>query len=292
VSALPAGEFARARAHLKEALALYDAREHRAPAFVYAFDPRVVCLDYLARALVPLGFPDQALAISEEAVGEARRVGHRNSLALPLFFGGVIRQILGDLPGVRDRADELAQIAAEAGFRFWAAGASILQAWTIAKAGDPERGRAELQKGFDEWRATGARFMSPYFMALRAEIEMDAGDAETAVQLLRPAQHAIETTGERWFAAEVLRLQGEALAKLGAERTALARERFSDAVETARAQGARLWELRAALGLARLGDSAPADLRELARILGSFTEGFGLAELQAARAVTASAEAA
>src|SRR5205085_11812683 len=57
VSALPAGEFSRARAHLKQALALYDPGEHRSPAFVYAFDPRVVCLDYLARALLPLGFP-------------------------------------------------------------------------------------------------------------------------------------------------------------------------------------------------------------------------------------------
>lgn len=50
VSALPAGNFAGARSHLEEALELYDPAEHRAPAFVYAFDPRVVCLDYLARA--------------------------------------------------------------------------------------------------------------------------------------------------------------------------------------------------------------------------------------------------
>ena len=111
VSALPAGEFSRARAHLKEALALYDPQEHRSPAFVYAFDPRVVCLDYLARTMLPLGFPEQALAANDEAVAEARRIGHRNSLALPLFFGGVVRQILGDREGVKLRVSELAHIA-------------------------------------------------------------------------------------------------------------------------------------------------------------------------------------
>ena len=55
VSALPVGRFAEARTHLERALSLYRPKEHRAPAFVYAFDPRVVCLDYLARSLLPLG---------------------------------------------------------------------------------------------------------------------------------------------------------------------------------------------------------------------------------------------
>ena len=62
VSALPAGRFAEARTHLERALSLYRPKEHRAPAFVYAFDPRVVCLDYLARSLLPLGQVAEALA--------------------------------------------------------------------------------------------------------------------------------------------------------------------------------------------------------------------------------------
>ena len=173
VSALPAGEFSRARAHLKEALALYDPREHKSPAFVYAFDPRVVCLDYLARTMLPLGFPDQALAANDEAIAEARKADHRNSLALPLFFGGVIRQILGDREGVHERCAELTRIASEAGFRFWQAGATILNAWTVAEAGDVDRGRVELQRGIEEWRATGANFMIPYFFALQAQIEIE-----------------------------------------------------------------------------------------------------------------------
>ena len=139
VSALPAGDFAGARSHLERALELYDPGEHRSPAFVYAFDPRVVCLDYLARTLLPLGFPRRALATNEEAIAEARRLAHQNSLALPLFFGGVLRQVLGDQAGVEALSGELARIAADAGFRLWQAGASILRGWTLAEAG--ERGR-------------------------------------------------------------------------------------------------------------------------------------------------------
>ncbi|CAH2407446.1 hypothetical protein [Mesorhizobium escarrei] len=174
VSAFPAGEFTRARIHLEEALALYDPRAHRSPAFVYAFDPRVVCLVYLARTLLPLGFPDQALQANDEAVAEAHAVDHRNSLALPLFFGGVIRQIIGDHEGVQEQCSELTRIASEAGFRLWLAGATILSAWAIADAGDFDRGRLELQRGLTEWRATGAEFMVPYFIALQAQIEVRA----------------------------------------------------------------------------------------------------------------------
>jgi predicted ATPase len=280
---LPAGEFSRARAHLKEALALYDPREHKSPSFVYAFDPRVVCLDYLARALLPLGFPDQALAANDEAVAEAHRVDHRNSLALPLFFGAVIHQILGDHEGVQKRCTELARIAGEAGFRFWHAGATILNAWTIAEAGNTDRGRVELQQGLGEWLATGAKYMVPYFHALQAQIEVKAGDPNAAVRLLEAAYADIERTNERWFAAEVLRLHGEVLRQLGQDFLSLSKDRLSDALATARAQGARFWELRAALSLAQVDRPDSHAREELSVIYSGFTEGLDLPEMQAAK---------
>ena len=289
VSALPAGEFSRARAHLKEALALYDPQEHRSPAFVYAFDPRVVCLDYLSRTMLPLGFPEQALAANDEAVSEARKVGHRNSLALPLFFGGVVRQILGDREGVQVRVSELAHIAGEAGFRFWLAGATILQAWVTAEEGQTERARAALQKGIKEWRSTGAQYMCPYFVALQAQIELKAGEPATALKLLEEAHQAIERTTERWFAAEVLRLQGQALVRIGSsERLPLAKERFGEALATARAQGARFWELRAAMSLAGTDNSQATARERVAVIYSSFTEGMALPDLMAAQTFTTS----
>ncbi len=283
VCALPAGEFSRARAHLEKALALYDPQEHRSPAFVYAFDPRVVCLDYLARSLLALGLPEQALTANEEATAEARKIEHRNSLALPLFFGGVIRQILGDREGAKLRAAELSHISAEAGFRLWQAGAIILQAWVVAEEGDTERGRTDLQRGVEEWKSTRARYMLPYFAAVRAQIEMRAGNAAVATQLLQGAQDDIDRTNERWFAAEVLRLQGEAALQSKVEQSEKAADCFCRALATARAQDARFWELRAALGLARLGGPETSAREQLAQILASFAEGFALPDLKAAQ---------
>jgi class 3 adenylate cyclase/predicted ATPase len=286
VTSLPAGDFPRARAHLERALALYDPGEHRAPAFVYAFDPRVVCLDYLARTLLPLGFPEQALAISDEAVDEARRMSHRNSLALPLFFGGVIRQILGDRDGVRAHSAELARIAAEAGFRFWQAGATILHGWSLAEAGNLEAGRLEIRRGVQEWRATGAEYLQPYFLALLAQLEIKLGSPGAALPLLADAGVRVEQTGERWFAAEILRLEGDALLAYGQEHIVEAKACFARALEMAAGQQARFWELRAALSLARMERQDDAAHERVARICAEFSEGFGLPELEEARVLT------
>ena len=173
-----------------------------------------------------LAFPIRHSRQMRKRWEKRRRIGHRNSLALPLFFGGVIRQILGDREGVKLRAAELAQISGEAGFRFWQAGATILQAWAVADEGETERGRADLQRGVSEWRSTGAQYMSPYFAALLAQIELKAGDPAAALRLLEGAQEVIERTNERWFAAEVLRLQGEAMLQLGPDQGKMAAERF------------------------------------------------------------------
>lgn len=289
VCALPAGEFSRARTHLEAALALYDPQAHRSPAFVYAFDPRVVCLDYLARTLFALGLPEQALAANNEATAEARSIGHRNSLALPLFFGGVLRQVLADRDGVRLRAAELLQISGEAGFRLWHAGATILQAWVVAEEGDPGRGLADLQRGLREWQSTGARYMLPYFAAVQAQIEMKAGNTAEAIRLLEKAQADIDRTDERWFAAEVLRLQGEALLQSKAEHASEAADCFRKALAKARAQRARFWELRAAVALARLDGAETGAREQVAEIVSSFTEGSALPDLKAAQMLAATA---
>jgi predicted ATPase len=286
VSALPAGDFAGARSHLERALELYDPGEHRSPAFVYAFDPRVVCLDYLARALLPLGCARQALAASEEAIAEARRLAHQNSLALPLFFGAVLRQIMGDRAGVEALSGELARIAAGAGFRFWQAGASVLRGWTVAEAGEWAAGGLEIRRGIDEWRATGAEYMVPYFLTLLARVELGTGHSGAALKLLDEARVRVEQTGECWFAAELLRLEGEMNLALGRDRLARAKTCFARALETAAGQGARLWELRAALSLARVEVGDAGLRRRLDRLRATVADGSGpLPELEAARAL-------
>ncbi len=219
-------------------------------------------------------------AIMLSVTGLARLTRHTNSLALPLFFGGVVHQILGDREGVEARCGELAQIAVDSGFHFWQAGATVLAGWALAEAGDLEAGQREIQRGMDEWRATGAEYLMPYFLALLAQVEQTAKRPQTALPMLEEAHIRVERTGERWYEAEIYRLEGEVLVAL--DRLADARACFTRGLETAAGQQARFWELRAALSLWRL-DHDPAARDRVVRLKAGFSEGFELTDLKAAR---------
>ena len=69
VTLMSLGKFTLAREHFEQSLALYDLRQHRLQAFLYgAFDPKVAGLSFPALALWVLGYPDQALNRSQEAL--------------------------------------------------------------------------------------------------------------------------------------------------------------------------------------------------------------------------------
>ena len=277
----PPATSSRAREHLERALALYDPVEHRAPAFIYAFDPRVVCLDYLARTLFPLGLVEQALRRNEEAIAEARRTGHRNSLALPLFFGATLRQLVGDCDAVRTMAGELGALASEEGFRFWFAGATILCGWAETEQGDLDQGMRTMQTGIAEWQASGAEYMLPYFSVVLAQAHLRAGRAREAHLLVDAAIRRIERSRERWFECEVYRTAGLVtfswiLMTIRAERC------FQRALEVAREQSCSPVGASGGDGfgiaLARAGQAGEArDL--LAPIYAGFDEGWTLPTL-------------
>ncbi|TIP82438.1 MAG: hypothetical protein E5X58_38895 [Mesorhizobium sp.] len=132
--------------------------------------------------------------------------------------------------------------------------------------------------------------MVPYFIALQAQIEVRAGNHGAALLLLEAAQAGIERTEERWFAAEILRLQGEVLLQLGEDKAGDSRDRLLEALATARAQGARFWELRAALSLVRADCHDPGAREQLALIYSGFTEGLKLPDLQAAQTLATTKE--
>ena len=132
--------------------------------------------------------------------------------------------------------------------------------------------------------------MVPYFLALSSRVELGAGRPEAALKLLEEARARVERSGERSFSAEILRLEGEANLALGRDRLARAKACFARALETAAGQGARLWELRAALSLARV-EADDAGLRgRLGRLCATFGDDSGpLPELEAARALAPTA---
>ena len=126
----------------------------------------------------------------------------------------------------------------------------------------------------------------PYHIALLARACEIAGQVEEAVTLLDDALQIVERTGERWFAAELNRHKGQLLLRQG--HSEAAEELYRKALSIAEEQEAKLWELRAAMSLARLrrDQGRRGEARDLlAPVYGWFTEGFDTADLKEAKAL-------
>jgi len=126
----------------------------------------------------------------------------------------------------------------------------------------------------------------PHHIALLARACAIVGQIEEAVTLMDDALQIAERTGERWFEAELYRHKGQLLLRQGRIEAAegLYRKALSIAVE----QEAKLWELRAAMSLARLcrDQGRRIEARDLlAPVYGWFTEGFDTPDLKEAKAV-------
>jgi predicted ATPase len=143
-----------------------------------------------------------------------------------------------------------------------------------------------LRSGAAAYRASGVDLFVPHYIELLAAACEIAGQVEEAVSLLDDALHLVERTGERWLAAELYRYKGQLLLRQG--HAEAAEELYRKALRIAVEQEAKLWELRAAVSLARLWGEQDrrAEARELlAPVYGWFTEGFDTADLKEAKAL-------
>ena len=281
-----AGGFASARSHLEEVLAIHELNSHGALAHQVGTHPHVNSRAYLGLVLFCLGFPEQALAQSDAAVAEARKLTHPPSLALALGCGSRLLSLVRDIVPLNTGAEELISMSTEQGFPLWRAFGTIHRGWAKVQSGNVGEGISLLCGGLMDYRATGSEAWTPHYTTLLAEACEIAGQLEEGVTLLDDASRMIERTGERWFVAELNRLKGRLLLRQG--HTEEAEILYRKALSIAREQEAKLWELRAAVSLARLrcdhGRRAAArDL--LAPVYGWFNEGFDTADLKDAKAL-------
>ena len=279
------GRFALSRSHQEEALTLYDSISQRWPVGQAGFSPRVGVLAFLGLALFCLGFPDQALARSDAAIAEARKLAHPPSLAVSLVLGAKLLSLVGDNAVLGEWVDQLVAVTTEQGFPHWGSQGTILRGWVKAKNGDVAEGISFMRSGSATYRATGAELWMTHHIALLARAHEIVGQVEGGLALLGEALQIVERTGERWFAAELNRHKGELLVRRG--HAEAAEELYYRALSIAEEQGAKLWELRAAASLARLwrDQGHPAKARDLlGPIYDWFTEGFDTPDLKEAKA--------
>jgi predicted ATPase len=279
-----AGSFARSRSHLEEALALYDPIFHGSVVDQVGIHPQVRSQAHLAIVLCCLGFPDQAVARSGAAIAEARRLAHPPSLSLSLALGAVPLSLVKDYTALDERSDQIIAVATEQGFPYWRLAGIVYRGWATVKNRDVAEGISLLRGGLTAYRTTGAESWVPYFIALLARACETAGQLEEALSLSDEALQIVERTGESWLEAELYRHKGQLLLHQG--HTEAAGELYRKALRLAEQQGAKLWELRAAVSLARLcrDQGSRAEARDLlAPICDWYTEGFNTRDLKEAK---------
>jgi predicted ATPase len=315
---LQQGELPLAREHVEQGIALYDPQQHRPLAFVYAMDIGMTCRIMAAWVLWLLGYPDQALQRSHEAITLAQESSHPYSLGFALCFTAELHQFRREGRLAQERAEAAMAFSAEQGFAQALSQAASLRGWALAEQGRGEEGVVQIGQGLAAYRATGAEIERSRWLALLAEAHGKMGQAQEGLSVLAEALTEVEQNGIRYYEAELYRLYGQLTLqsktsprhvqnKSKARRGQVenksedantqhlmpstlpeAEACFHKAIEIARQQQAKSLELRAVMNLSRLwqqqGKKAEARTM-LAEIYNWFTEGFDTKDLQEAKAL-------
>jgi predicted ATPase len=186
------------------------------------------------------------------------------------------------------RTDELARglmdLCREQGFVMLFAGGMILRGWSLTWQAQRQEGLDLMRRGLADWQATGALSHRPFHLALLAEVLGRDGQVAEGQAAVAEALALVLRTEERFWEAELHRLQGELLL-IQAEADE-AEACFRRSLNAARQQKSNALELRATTSLSRhiLRHDRPIEAREmLSAICSRFTEGLDLLDLVEAR---------
>lgn len=300
------GALPQAREHLERSITLYDSNKHDTHIFLYGQDPGVVSLAQNARTLCLLGHLDQAVQQAEAAITLAKKIAHPYSLALAQYHAAMVHHTRRDIQRTQAIVEAPVALSPEHGLPYWLSLMQVLKGWTFAHQGDYETGIHMMQQGLLASREAGATLNHPYALVLLAEVYGAIGETQQGLMLLHEAQQIVELKAGYFYQAEMFRLQGELTLQqevpdwkmqfssshisFGPQASSQvmteAEGYFLKAIEVARGQQARLFELRAVLSLSHLwnrqGKKREAYNR-LAAVFAWFTEGVDCVDLQEAR---------
>jgi len=281
------GNFIQARDDLKQVIAFYDPRQHSRLAFIYGQDPGVISRSFSAWILWYLGYPEQALKQSREALALAEKLSHPLSLALARGLASLLYVFCRNARKAEQSAMPCISLSEKRGFKYWLGSGKISYGWALVQQGKTQSGITQIEQGIKDYQASGATLGYPSHLAVLAEAYTKAGQVKKGLARLDEALKIARKNNEAYYEAELHRLKGELLLmQKGAENKA--EENFLKAIEVARQQKARSWELRATVSLSRLWqkqDKGEEAWQSLTEIYNCFTEGFETADLKEARAL-------
>jgi len=286
------GEYTAARAHLQQMISFYEPQEHhQSLVSLRGLDAGVNALSSDACCLWALGYPEQALRRSEEALALARELDHPFSLADGLCYAGCLFNAMRrDAQALKDNAEELMRLSSVFS-PGWLGEGTCFRGEALAMLGQVQEGMRQMREGMAAMQSMGVRCYLSGTLCTLAESQTKAGQPEQGLTTLVEALALVEETDERHWEAELHRLRAELLLMQGDEAEAeasvhKAEQSFQHAIEVARRQNAKSWELRATMSLCRLwqDQGKREEARHaLAEIYGWFAEGFDTPDLKEAK---------
>jgi DNA-binding SARP family transcriptional activator/predicted ATPase len=277
------GEFATGLVHLEHVISFYDPQVHQSLAFTYGSDPGVATRSWASWASWFLGHPDQAAKHSQEALALAQKLSHPAALAFAQGVASLFHLLRRDFQRTRELAESCLHLATEHKFPHWLAVMGFVSGLLQVEQGQTQEGISQMTQSLATYQAMGTEDIRSMMLALLAEGHGRAGQASEALETLAEALAFVKETGERFYEAEIHRLQGELLLVQG--DTGRAEASFQRAIEVACQQSAKSWQLRAVMSLSRLWQTLGKQEQArhlLSETYGWFTEGFDTPDLREA----------
>jgi class 3 adenylate cyclase/tetratricopeptide (TPR) repeat protein len=286
------GNLAGAREAIERAVDAFDAssEEERLIARAAGQDAGVADLALMSWALWLLGHVDTAVTRVDTAIQRADAISHPHSQAYACYYASVLHALRGELLTAQRYAERCLTLSEEHGFRQWRGLARAVRG-ICATLLDPSSSSAleEIRTALDEYRGAGYQLGITALYVLLCPALLLSDKCEAALELIEQGLATTSRNSERIFEAELYRLKARMLLGRGApDAKTMAQSLLDRALTTARSQGAKALELRAATDLAALwidqGRRAEA-LALLAPVYASFTEGFDTQDLKQANAL-------
>jgi class 3 adenylate cyclase/predicted ATPase/energy-coupling factor transporter ATP-binding protein EcfA2 len=270
------GRLQEAAAHAEKALSLIAQDAARPIGHRFAYDARIVCLLYSAHARLHLGYPDQAEALCQEGLAEARAIGHAPTFVFALGQAALFYYCSERLMEQRALVEEGVAAARKQGFLPWEASNRFWHGYIDVFETRRESALAEMEQAAADWRASNARLLRPCHLLALARAKTELIKFESAMNDVFRAEEILSETGELLYESEMHRCAGNILAQAGRSQQREAERRFERAIACARTRDAKWPELLAARDLARLWADGGRQ-KEAVELLGPlcdwFTEG-------------------
>ena len=283
LSLFAVGKPLEARAKFDQAISTQRELKGLSVDYRYGMDVGAVAHGYRAWCIGMLGYPEQAIEGRNALLEILERTKHPFSLARGLNYCSMISVTQKDWHGALQFADRAIHVAREYDLQMVSAIGLATRRLARAAIEPSATSSTEIRDALDDYRRTGARFQMPFLLSLLAESSLERKQWNEGMATILEALSLIEETGEGHVSPEVYRIRGDLLA---GSRTGDPEADYLKAIQLARQQGTRLFELRAAISLAQLwaDQHKRAAARELlVPIYEWFTEGFNTSDLKGAK---------